>query len=144
MTLTITQVLVDQIVEHAQEEAPNIACGMVVGPVDSDWPKRLIRMRNAANSPTFWEFDGQALLTVYRKLDELGEEIVAIYRSSYAEPTKADAAYAPEDVRHHLYVFQGEVRSFQFEDGGFAEEEVVVNRLSRRLLREQARRHLEL
>jgi hypothetical protein len=116
----------------------------VVGPANSDRPKRLIRMRNAANSPTIWEFDSLALLTVYRKLAELDEEIIVIYRSSYAEPTKMDAAYASADVPHHLYVFQGEVRSFQFQDGAFVEEEVLVNRLSRRLLREQARRHPEL
>jgi proteasome lid subunit RPN8/RPN11 len=135
--LTITQALVDQIVEHARRDHPDEACGVVAGPVGSGRPERFIPMLNAARSPTFYEFDSQDLLKLYREMDDRDEEPVVIYHShtaTEAYPSRTDISYANEPGAHYVLVSTADTdglgdfqfRSYRIVDGEVTEEPVQV------------------
>jgi proteasome lid subunit RPN8/RPN11 len=146
--LTISKAVFDGIVEHVRAEHPVIACGIVAGGIDSDRPERLIPLRNAERSETFWRLDPVQQLRVYREMDERGEEPVVLYRSytnAIAYPSQTDVTYADPSVLHQVFVstldpHDIEFRSFQFDDGEITEEEVRVVPLSRRRQRAPHRR----
>ncbi len=135
--LTITQALYDQIVAHAREDHPDEACGVVAGPVGEGRPERFVPMLNAARSPTFYEFDSQDLLKLYREMDDRDEEPAVIYHShtaTEAHPSRTDITYANEPGAHYVLVSTADTdgvgdfqfRSFRILEGEVTEEEVKV------------------
>ena len=132
--LAIDQRILDGIVAHARRDHPDEACGIVAGPAGSDRPVRLIPMLNAARSMTFYEFDSQEYLTLYRQLEAADEDPVVIYHShtateAYPSPTDVTLAGWPE--AHYLLVStrdpeQAEIRSFRIVDGVVTEEPVLA------------------
>lgn len=136
--LTLTQELYDRIVAHAREDHPDEACGVIAGPEGTDRPERFIPMLNAARSPTFYEFDSQDLLRLYRELDDRDETAVVIYHShtaTEAYPSRTDIDLAMEPDAHYVLVSTAEsgngegpvpFRSFRIVDGQVTEEEVSV------------------
>jgi len=122
------------VVAHARRDHPDEACGVVAGPVGSDRPQRFVPMLNAARSPTFYEFDSQDLLALYREMDERDEEPVVIYHShtaTEAYPSRTDIALAQEPAAHYVLVSTRETgttefRSFRIIDGEVTEEDVRV------------------
>lgn len=135
--LTLTQALYDQIVAHARKDHPDEACGVVAGPVGSGRPERFIPMLNAARSPTFYEFDSQDLLKLYRDMDDRDEEPVVIYHShtaTEAYPSRTDVTYANEPGAHYVLVSTADTddagefqfRSFRILEGEITEEEVRI------------------
>ncbi|MEU7424203.1 M67 family metallopeptidase [Streptomyces sp. NPDC040750] len=135
--LTLTQALYDRIVAHAREDHPDEACGVVAGPAGTGRPERFIPMLNAARSPTFYEFDSQDLLKLYREMDDRDEEPVIIYHShtaTEAYPSRTDIGYAGEPGAHYVLVSTADAdglgafqfRSFRILDGEVTEEEVEV------------------
>jgi proteasome lid subunit RPN8/RPN11 len=136
MALTISQKIVDAILEQSRVEYPDECCGVILGPVGSDSAIRLKPMINAAHSPTFYEFDPKDLLALYREVDDKDEEIVVIYHShteTEARPSRTDIAYAGEPGAHYVLVSTREeiapateFRSFRIVDGVVTEEEVSI------------------
>lgn len=136
MTLEISREFVDLILEQSRTEYPNEACGVILGPLGSRRATRIKPMMNAANSPTFYEFDPKDLLALYREVDDLDEEIVVIYHShtdTEAHPSRTDIAYAGEPGAHYVLVSTRqeiapdiEFRSFRIIDGLVTEEEVSI------------------
>jgi [CysO sulfur-carrier protein]-S-L-cysteine hydrolase len=136
MALTISQKIVEAILEKSRVEYPDECCGVILGPVGSDSPVRLKSMINAAHSPTFYEFDPKDLLALYREVDDKDEEIVVIYHShteTEARPSRTDIAYAGEPGAHYVLVSTREeiapateFRSFRIIDGVVTEEEVSI------------------
>lgn len=135
--LTLTQDLYDRIVEHAREDHPDEACGVVAGPAGTDRPERFVPMLNAARSPTFYEFDSKDLLKLYRDLDDRDEEPVIVYHShtaTEAYPSRTDVTYANEPHAHYVLVSTADkdglgefqFRSYRIVDGVITEEEVQV------------------
>ncbi|GAA2689708.1 M67 family metallopeptidase [Streptomyces aculeolatus] len=139
--LTITEELYEQIVAHARKDHPDEACGVVAGPAPAPAdgrPQRFIPMLNAARSPTFYEFDSQDLLRLYREMDDRDEEPVVIYHShtaTEAYPSRTDVSYANEPGAHYVLVSTAEsgnaegpvsFRSFRIVDGVITEEDVTV------------------
>jgi [CysO sulfur-carrier protein]-S-L-cysteine hydrolase len=135
--LTITQALHDAIADHARNDHPDEACGVVAGPAGSGRPERFIPMLNAARSPTFYEFDSADLLKLYRDLDDRDEEPVVIYHShtaTEAYPSRTDISYANEPGAHYVLVSTADTdgagpfqfRSFRIVDGEVTEEEVEI------------------
>ncbi|GAA4810960.1 Mov34/MPN/PAD-1 family protein [Nocardioides caeni] len=128
----------DAIVAHAKRDHPVEACGMVVGPIGTDRPERLIEMVNAAGSPTFYEYDSTDLLQLYREMDDRDEEPVVIYHShtaTEAYPSVTDINLAGEPGAHYVLVSTAEhgnndgpveFRSYRIIDGVVTEEEVSV------------------
>jgi len=127
----ISQVLLDEIVEHARAEAPNECCGMIA--TQDGVAVAVHRARNAAASPLRYEMDGMEQYKIQTEIEDRGYELGAIYHShtrSDPEPSQTDInlAFYPEA----LYVIVGlageepEVRAFAIRDGQVTEAELEV------------------
>lgn len=133
--LTISRILLEQVIAHARADHPDEACGVIAGPAGTDLPARFIAMANAERSPTFYRFDSMEQLAVWREMDDRDEEPVVIYHShtaTEAYPSRTDISYASEPAAHYLLVStrepdRSEVRSFRIRDGEVTEEEVLVS-----------------
>ena len=136
--LKIDRATYDAIVAHAKKDHPDEACGIVAGPEGSDTPRRFVPMLNAAMSPTFYEFDSQELLALYKEMDRRDEEPVVVYHShtaTEAYPSRTDIGLASEPRAHYVLVSTREhgnsegpveFRSFRIVDGEVTEEDVSV------------------
>jgi proteasome lid subunit RPN8/RPN11 len=137
--LMIEQAIRDAIVAHARRDHPDEACGVVAGPAGSDRPTRFVPMRNAAQSPTFYEFDSADLLRLYKEMDDHDEEPVVIYHShtaTEAYPSRTDIGLAQEPGAHYVLVSTADgahegdgpvaFRSYRIVDGEVTEEDVTV------------------
>ncbi|MFB4297256.1 Mov34/MPN/PAD-1 family protein [Actinomadura sp. NTSP31] len=132
--LTIERALVEKIVAHARADHPDEACGIIAGPIGSDRPVRYVAMANAERSPTFYRFDSQEQLKLWREMDDRDEEPVVIYHShtaTEAYPSRTDISYASEPNAHYVLVSTRdedteEFRSYRIVDGEVTEEEVRV------------------
>jgi proteasome lid subunit RPN8/RPN11 len=135
--------MADEIVEHAREEAPNEACGIIAG--QDGRPVRLYRMRNAEWSPVVYRFDDRQQLEVFREIESKGWDLLAFYHSHPAtearpSPTDRERAHAREPVTgEEVPWFPGTryviaslrdpepvLRAFRFDGGETSEEEVRV------------------
>ncbi|MCW2605814.1 MAG: putative metal-dependent protease of the superfamily, partial [Frankiales bacterium] len=91
-------------------------------------------MENAERSPTFYRFDAQEQLRVWRSMDDADEVPFVIYHShtaTEAHPSRTDISLASEPDAHYLLVStrsetEEEVRSFRIADGQVTEEPVTV------------------
>ena len=93
--MTIARQLIDEIVAHALEEAPNECCGMVAG--SDGTATRVYRARNAEASPLRYMIDPQDQYRITMEISKREEEIAAIYHShtaSPAEPSQTDVNLA--------------------------------------------------
>jgi proteasome lid subunit RPN8/RPN11 len=132
--LRIPRALHDKIIEHARKDHPDEACGVIAGPEGSDAPTRFIPMQNAERSPTFYRFDSQEQLKVWREMDDNDEEPVVIYHSHTATPaypSRTDISYASEPQAHYVLVStrdetEAEFRSYRIVDGEVTEEPVAL------------------
>jgi proteasome lid subunit RPN8/RPN11 len=100
--MRIAQALVDEIVAHALEDAPNECCGLVSGSADA--ATQVYRARNEMASPLAYRIDSDDQLRINNEIEDRGEEVAAIYHShtrSPAEPSQTDinlAEYWPGPV----------------------------------------------
>jgi [CysO sulfur-carrier protein]-S-L-cysteine hydrolase len=130
--LTIPRQLLDEIVAHARDEAPNECCGMVAG--SDGRATRVYRARNAEASPLRYTIHPQDQFRITMEISERGEEIAAIYHShtsSPAEPSQTDINLA-ENWPDPVYLICSladsdapQVRAFAIRDGTV--EEVGLN-----------------
>ncbi|MGA8133783.1 MAG: M67 family metallopeptidase [Pseudomonas gingeri] len=132
--LTILSALLESAVEHAQREHPREACGVIAAVQGSRRPSRFVPMINKAQSPTFFEFDPQEQLRVWREMEERDEEPLVIYHShthSAAFPSKDDVLFANEPRAHYLIISTAPdcevaVRSFRIIEAKVTEETIQV------------------
>jgi proteasome lid subunit RPN8/RPN11 len=132
--LRIRADLVDAVIAHARADHPDEACGIIAGAEGSDRPERLVQMLNAERSPTFYRFDSQEQLRVWRAMDDADEVPVVIYHShtaTEAYPSRTDISYASEPDAHYLLVStrdpdEPEVRSYRIVNGVVTEEPITV------------------
>jgi proteasome lid subunit RPN8/RPN11 len=129
--LELPRAMVDQVVAHARRDHPDEACGVIAG--KDGVATRVIEMENAERSPTFYRFDSQEQLRVWRSMDDADEEPFVIYHShtaTEAHPSRTDIGLASEPGAHYLLVStrseQDEVRAFRIVDGTVTEEPVSV------------------
>jgi [CysO sulfur-carrier protein]-S-L-cysteine hydrolase len=99
--MDIAPELLEQILAHAREEAPNECCGVVaVVPCTDGEPTRAMRVRAARNvhaSPKRFEIDGKDVLAAINEFDEAGWDIGAIYHShthTAPYPSQTDINFA--------------------------------------------------
>lgn len=123
--------LLDEIVAHARDEAPNECCGMVASR-DGEALK-VYRATNAAHSPLRYELDGAEQYRIQMEIDESGLELGVIYHSHtrtepYPSQTDINLAFYPDA----LYVIVGlagpepDVRAFSIRDRKVEEKELEV------------------
>ncbi len=130
--MRITRELLDQIVDHAREEAPQECCGIVASR-DGEAVK-VYRARNVAPSPKLaYELDGAEQYRIQMEIEDSGMELGAIYHSHprtepYPSQTDINLAFYPDAA----YVIVGlrdgepEVRSYSISDGQVTETELSV------------------
>ena len=123
---------VDEIIDHAREDAPNECCGIIAG--RDGQATKLYRAINAEASPYRYNVDPKDLLRIYRDLDSNGWDVLAIYHShshteAYPSPTDVRLAAWPE--AHYLIVSLADavnpvLRAFRIEDGEVTEVPLEV------------------
>ena len=132
--MRIASDLLDEIVAHSREDAPNECCGLVGGRDGA--ATTIYRARNEFASPTRYNVDPQDLIRIVNAIDGAGEELAAIYHShtrSEAYPSQTDvnlAANWPDPV--YLICSLAEagapsVRGFRIRDRRVEEVELDVD-----------------
>jgi proteasome lid subunit RPN8/RPN11 len=132
----ISRPLLDELIYHAREEAPNECCGVVA--VEAGSPVRATTVHRAVNvaaSPLRFEVDGKELLQTIEEIERGGAELGAIYHShtrTAPYPSQTDLNFAanwpgvewiivglasgePPDVRSYL-IDGGQVREVAVEE----------------------------
>ena len=128
--MRIAPQLVDEIVAHARDEAPNECCGLVGGRERRATSVR--RGENLHRSPLRFEIANP--LPLLNAIEEAGEELVGIYHShtrSDAYPSQTDVNLARfwPDPLWLICSLAGNgpiVRGFEIRDGRIAEVELEV------------------
>ena len=124
--------LIDEMVAHAREEAPNECCGMLGG---GDGQAAVVhRARNAEQSPLRYSIDAKEQFELMRKIEDSGQELVAIYHShtgSAAYPSQTDVNLAAWPDAVYVIVSledpdRPDVRGFWIREGKIADAELVV------------------
>jgi [CysO sulfur-carrier protein]-S-L-cysteine hydrolase len=127
----IPRALIDEIVAHAREEAPNECCGMIASR-DGE-AVQVHRARNAAASPLRYELDGMEQYRIQTAIEDAGLDLGAIYHSHtrsepYPSQTDVNLAFYPDS----LYVIVGvaaeepEVRAYRIVEKQISEAELQV------------------
>jgi proteasome lid subunit RPN8/RPN11 len=130
--MRIARQLYDQMVDHAQADAPNECCG-VIGTRD-DEAVVIYPATNIHASPLRYEIDGPELLRIYNDTEDKGLDIGLIYHSHtrsdpYPSQTDVNLAKGYPDA---LYVIVGlageqpEVRAYEIRDGQVTEAQLQV------------------
>jgi proteasome lid subunit RPN8/RPN11 len=129
--LRISRQLLDDVIAHAREDAPNECCGMIAS---RDGEAVVVhRATNTAASPFRYEMDGMEQYRIQTEIDDAGHELGAIYHShtrSAPEPSQTDInlAFYPEA----LYVIVGlkgpepDVRAWRIVDGQVSEASLEI------------------
>ncbi len=87
--MRIRQALIDEIIAHSRDDAPNECCGLVGGKAGE--ASSVLRAENLYPSPLRFEIANPVPLL--RQIEEAGEELAAIYHShtrSEAYPSQTD------------------------------------------------------
>ncbi len=130
--MKITRTLIDEMVRHAREDAPNECCGMIGG-ADRD-AASTYRAVNAEASPYRYSIASGELLRLIREIDGNGEDLVGIYHShtkSAAYPSQTDINLAgwPDAVYVIVSLADPEnpdVRGFWIRDGEIEDAELEI------------------
>jgi proteasome lid subunit RPN8/RPN11 len=105
-SVTLSPILVEEIVAHLRAAYPNEGCGIIVGdrsPASGGSPRRFVPLPNAARSPLRFTIDADDLQRLEDELDRNDENYWAIVHSHVA----SRAYPSPTDVRvTKLYVNQ--------------------------------------
>jgi proteasome lid subunit RPN8/RPN11 len=97
VNLTFAPGVLEDILAHARECAPQECCGLIAGRHGSG--RRVIRMQNALDSHTAYAMDPAELVSALRSLRDSGEELAAIYHSHPRGPAEPSA----RDIREAHY-----------------------------------------
>jgi proteasome lid subunit RPN8/RPN11 len=135
--------LLEQIIDHAREEAPNECCGVVAveqapaaAPGSATTPGSAMEVRRARNvhaSPKRFEIDGKDVLRAINEFDDAGWEIGAIYHShthTAPYPSQTDINFAAKWPGVEWIIVglanpsAPEVRSYLIEEGVVREVEI--------------------
>lgn len=131
--MKISQQLIDEMVAHAREDAPNECCGMIGG--RDGVAERVVRVENAAASPLRYEMDPQGQFDALKEIEADGGELLAIYHShtkSAAYPSQTDVNQA-QNWPEQVYVIvsladpeQPDVKAFMLADLKIADAELEL------------------
>ena len=76
--------MLDEIIEHAREDAPNECCGLVGGTPDE--AQSIHRAENAEASPFRYSIAPREQLELMNRIDADGQEVAGIYHSHTRTP----------------------------------------------------------
>ncbi|HEY7802564.1 MAG TPA: M67 family metallopeptidase [Dehalococcoidia bacterium] len=132
MTLALPRAYIDEMVAHAQEDAPNECCGIIAG--SDGAATKLYRAINAEASPYRYSVDAKDLLRIHNDADAHDWDFLAIYHShthteAYPSPTDVRLAAGWPDAYYILVSLMDAepvVRAFRIEAGEVREEAIEV------------------
>jgi [CysO sulfur-carrier protein]-S-L-cysteine hydrolase len=135
--MDITAELLEQILAHAREEAPNECCGVVaITPASDEEPARAVRFHRAVNtaaSPLRFEISGLEVMELLDSIEGDGLEIGAIYHShtrTAPYPSQTDINFAVNWPGVEWIIVgladpsAPEIRSYLIEKGAVREVEI--------------------
>jgi proteasome lid subunit RPN8/RPN11 len=130
--MRIPRALLDEVVSHAREEAPNECCGIIGG--EDGRATSLHRATNALASPVRYEIDAGDLYRIWKRIEEAGEELIAFYHSHVKappRPSQTDINWADNwpGARHLICSLGGaepEIGVFEIRHGRVEEVELHV------------------
>ena len=130
--LTLPQELIDEMIAHAREDAPNEACGIIAG--QDGRALKLFRAENAEASPSRHSVDPQDLFRIHRECERTGWEFLVIsppHTASEAYPSGTDIrlAFWPETFYVLVSLMSPDepaVRAFRIVEGQVTEEELAT------------------
>lgn len=133
MTLRLPADMLDEMVAHAREDAPNECCGIIAG-VDGR-AMRLYRAINAEASPYRYSVEPKDLLRIHKDADSNGWDFMVIYHShthteAYPSPTDVRLAAWPDAYYVLVSLMDAEhpaVRAYRIEDGQITEEPIEAH-----------------
>jgi [CysO sulfur-carrier protein]-S-L-cysteine hydrolase len=128
----ISREMIEDLVTHAREDAPNECCGMIGGA--DGRATTLYRARNAESSPLRYSLDPQDQFRIMSEIEDRAEDLVGIYHShtassAYPSQTDVNLAFYPDAV--YLIVSledpdEPSIRAFWIKEGEVEEAELVV------------------
>jgi proteasome lid subunit RPN8/RPN11 len=125
--------ILDDILAHARDEAPNECCGLLLGAFDQ--VERARRARNLAESPARFLIDPADHFAAIRGAREVGLRVIGAYHShphSPPVPSETDLAEALDTELLHIIASPAapegfdKIRGFRLKDGNFREVRLVV------------------
>ncbi len=90
-TIVLAATTMEEIVQHARDEAPNECCGILLG--KGETVAEVHRTRNIKASPVEYELDPKEQVEVLHKADQAGLDVLGFYHShtfSEAYPSITD------------------------------------------------------
>ncbi|MCI0702472.1 MAG: M67 family metallopeptidase [Planctomycetia bacterium] len=131
--LTIPDLLLEEVIEHARSEAPNECCGLLAGHIEDGVGVMTARftVANDLHSSTRYETNARDLFTAFRAMRKDNLELLAIYHShptSEPVPSLRDVEQNTygETVVHLIVSLAGakpEVRAWWLTEVGYREAE---------------------
>jgi proteasome lid subunit RPN8/RPN11 len=129
--INIRQDLIKRIVEHAKQEFPNEACGILSG--KGGRVEKVYQMSNIDKSPETFFMDPKEQLKTIKQMRSEGLEMAAIYHSHpnvrpYPSSHDVELAFYPDSYYVIVSIINGmpEVRAFKIVNGVIREEEIKV------------------
>jgi [CysO sulfur-carrier protein]-S-L-cysteine hydrolase len=130
--MRIRRALLDEMVSHAREEAPNECCGMVA--TSGEEAVAVLRAVNTEASPLRFVIDSREQLQLLTDIEDAGHEMGAIYHShtrTAPEPSQTDITFARgwPGVVWIIVGLEGaeaDVRGWLIQDGSVSQTELVV------------------
>jgi proteasome lid subunit RPN8/RPN11 len=121
-----------EMINHAREEAPNEACGILAG--KNDRVSRLYRARNAENSPNAYRLFPDEQYRIFKDIEDKGLEIIGIYHSHpFSPPVPSDTdirqAYSPQVSHVVISLAENEepqVTAFRISEDEVIEQDLLV------------------
>jgi len=125
----LPQPFLDELIAHAQEDAPNECCGIIAGKDGS--AAKLFRAKNAEASPYRYSVDSDDLFRIFRECEANDWSFLAIYHShtaSEAYPSATDVRLAFWPEAYYILISLRDaapvVRAFRILDGAITEEAI--------------------
>ena len=130
--MRVPRQMVEEMIAHARDEAPNECCGMIGGADGS--ATTVYRSINAEASPLRYSLDASDQFRIMQEIEKRGEELVGIYHShtgSAAYPSQTDVNLgAYPDAVYVIVSLEDpqnpEVRGFWIRDRQIEEAELDV------------------
>lgn len=132
VSVAIPQPVIEEIIEHAKEDYPNEACGIVAG---KDFASsHIYRMTNTEKSPVSYFMEPKEQFMVSKEIRNRKEQMLAIYHShpdSEAFPSAKDVqlAFYPDSLYIIVSLVKKEpvVKAFSIKEGDI--KEILVKTL---------------
>lgn len=119
-TLSLSQALLDELIQYVEQHVPLEACGLLAG--HENQAELMIGVLNQAQSPVRFVMDPYEQLQAFDWIDEHEFDLVAIFHSHPAGPETvsetdiAEAAYAVVHIVLSPHEAQWQARGFWIEE----------------------------